>query len=201
MIEAALMPGEALVAVMNWDHESPGGTLGGIMTAGLTDRNLYSVGFKTSVRRGIESLDACQALPLSALSSTAHVKEKKVLRKEVFEAEFRWSDGRFDRVSTTDVEAGEEFIDLLREVHHRVQSATVSGSSTAEELAKLAELKAQGLLTEDDWERAKDFFLGKTPDERKQTVENLRQLHGLLTSGVLSESEFNDKKWGVLSRS
>jgi hypothetical protein len=114
----------------------------------------------------------------------------------------RWNDGRYDHLSTTDLEGGKTFCRALRDAHDRSQlAATNADVSVAQQLSKLAELKGQGLLDDDDWQRAKDLFLGKVPDEREQAITNLRQLHGLRQSGVLSESEFNMKKWDVLSRS
>ena len=49
--------------------------------------------------------------------------------------------------------------------------------------------------------RDRVFGFAKAPDEREQAITNLRQLHGLRQSGVLSESEFNMEKWDVPSRS
>lgn len=73
--------------------------------------------------------------------------------------------------------------------------------SVADELSKLSELRDRGAISAEDWSRSKDLFLGKQPDAQQRTVQQLRQLHDLQKSGVLSESEFNMKKWDVLSRS
>lgn len=73
-------------------------------------------------------------------------------------------------------------------------------TSIADELAKLEALKASGILSAEDWERAKEAYLGKAPDLRENAVEGLRSLHGLYRDGVLSESEFNIKKWEILSK-
>jgi hypothetical protein len=75
-----------------------------------------------------------------------------------------------------------------------------STSSVAEELAQLAILRDKGVLTVDDWERAKSLFLGKPRDQQDAAIAQLRKLHELQRDGVLSESEFNMKKWDVLSR-
>ncbi|NTW29524.1 MAG: SHOCT domain-containing protein [Coriobacteriia bacterium] len=72
--------------------------------------------------------------------------------------------------------------------------------TVADELNKLAALRSQGAISESDWERAKDLFLGKRPSAQEQAIEQLRQLYELHRSGVLSESEFNMKKWDILSR-
>jgi|GEM_PF-3756177 len=73
--------------------------------------------------------------------------------------------------------------------------------SVADELEKLSALRRQGAISESDWARAKDLFLGKQPDAQEQAVKQLRQLFELRKNGVLSESEYNMKKWDVLARS
>jgi len=80
------------------------------------------------------------------------------------------------------------------------QNQALQGASVADELGKLAELRSRGVIDDVDWERAKDLFMGKLPSAQEQTVRQLRQLHDLHTSGVLSESEFNMKKWDVLAQ-
>ena len=92
------------------------------------------------------------------------------------------------------------------EIRAAVESAIVaqsfqgSGRSVADELVKLSSLRDAGVLTEQDWERAKVLYLGKHADARSAAIEHLRKLHDLYRAGVLSESEFNMKKWDVLSR-
>ena len=77
-----------------------------------------------------------------------------------------------------------------------------SGSTPllADEFKKLADLKSMNILTEDEFQRAKALFLGKPPDKREEALVILKNLHSLYKSGVLSESEFNMKKWDILSR-
>ena len=78
-------------------------------------------------------------------------------------------------------------------------NSMVAVPSAADELGKLALLRSQGVISDADWERAKDLFLGKRADAQEQAVVQLRQLHDLYRSGVLSESEFNMKKWDILA--
>ena len=73
-------------------------------------------------------------------------------------------------------------------------------SSTADELEKLAALRNSGVLSSEEWDRAKDLYLGKPPDARAAALEHLRGLFQLHRDGVLSLSEFNTKKWEVLSK-
>jgi len=75
-----------------------------------------------------------------------------------------------------------------------------TGQSVADELGKLAALRDSGALAAADWERAKDLFLGKGEDARDRAARELRQIHELNRSGVLSDSEFNMKKWDILAR-
>ena len=79
------------------------------------------------------------------------------------------------------------------------QSVSGNGGSIADEIAKLGELAQQGVITQEEFSRGKELFLGRAPDEAADQVALLRQLHGLWKSGVLSESEFNMKKWDLLS--
>lgn len=79
-------------------------------------------------------------------------------------------------------------------------NAARSPVSTADELGRLSQLRAEGAISDVDWERAKDLYLGKRPDARQAMIEQLRGLHDLHSRGALSESEFNMKKWDVLSQ-
>lgn len=88
---------------------------------------------------------------------------------------------------------------LERALTYSINQAT-QPASAADELAKFAALKDSGALSESEWQRAKDMFLGKEHDAQDRAVIQLRQLHELHKSGVLSESEFNMKKWDVLAR-
>ena len=75
-----------------------------------------------------------------------------------------------------------------------------SRAEVADELSKLAELARDGLLSAEEWERAKSMYLGKPVDRRDTDARLLRELHDLFGHGVLSESEFNTKKWEILYR-
>jgi len=48
-------------------------------------------------------------------------------------------------------------------------------------------------------QRAKDLFLGRAPDQRQLMERNLRSLHELRKSGVLSQIEFDIKKQDILA--
>lgn len=101
--------------------------------------------------------------------------------------------------SIKDAEQLAGFMDGVHSTWHRDLKAS-GPTSVAEELAKLAELRDQGVIDAADWNRAKDLYLGKTEDERDRAARELKQIHDLQRSGVLSEMEFNMKKWDILSR-
>jgi len=85
--------------------------------------------------------------------------------------------------------------------------ATLSGealasrtASVAEALGELARLHTSGILTDEEFERAKSGFVGASVEVVESSAALLRQLDSLRESGILTESEFRAKKWDVLSR-
>ncbi len=75
----------------------------------------------------------------------------------------------------------------------------VSGKSVAQEIERLGQLLIAGVITGEEFERGKALFLGAPPDKAASAVELLQNLDALKKKGVLSESEFNMKKWEILS--
>lgn len=92
---------------------------------------------------------------------------------------------------------GEAFIKQFQQLLSNRRAGPVS---PADELAKLNLLAAEGVLSKDEWERAKGLYLGKTVDARDEAVRLLRNLHEMHRTGILSESEFNTKKWDILTK-
>jgi hypothetical protein len=80
-----------------------------------------------------------------------------------------------------------------------VRSVPVRSHSVAQEIEGLGQLFLQGAITAEEFERGKATFLGGPPDKAASAVELLKNLDALRRSGVLSESEFNTKKWEILS--
>jgi hypothetical protein len=75
----------------------------------------------------------------------------------------------------------------------------LGSTSAAQEIEKLGQLFLQGVLTAEEFERGKTMFLGAPPDKAASAVDLLQNLNSLKVKGVLSESEFNMKKWEILS--
>ncbi|MDR3460104.1 MAG: hypothetical protein P4N60_21975 [Verrucomicrobiae bacterium] len=95
------------------------------------------------------------------------------------------------------VEIGDE---ATRKLLRTLEPFPASGS-IANELEKLAALVKIGALTTDDWQRAKNLYLGQPEGKNRQhALARIRELHDLQQSGAVSESEFNAVKWDILSR-
>ena len=75
-----------------------------------------------------------------------------------------------------------------------------NASSAANALDRLRPLLQDGIITQEEFDRAKDGFLGSPVETQSSAVDSLRQLHSLHNSGILTESEFNMKKWDILSK-
>ena len=80
------------------------------------------------------------------------------------------------------------------------QSSGAALSGTGVELEKLADLVNRGIISQDDFDRAKGLLLGKPASKVQESAQMLESLYALYKQGVLSESEFNLKKWDVLSK-
>ncbi len=80
------------------------------------------------------------------------------------------------------------------EVVNKVQSEDVSA-----ELRELTNLHHEGILSVDEWQRAKEGLVGKPSNQVDEATRLLRQLGELAAQGVLTEAEFNMKKCDILS--
>src|SRR5690606_17919196 len=66
-------------------------------------------------------------------------------------------------------------------------------TSVADAVTRLADLRSEGVITDDEFNRAKRGFVGATVEVGESAASVLRQLHSLQTAGVLTESEFRMK--------
>lgn len=95
------------------------------------------------------------------------------------------------------IEIGDE---ATRKLLRSLEPIPASGS-IAIELEKLAALVRTGAITADEWQRAKNLYLGQPEGKKREhALARIRELHGLQQSGAVSESEFNAVKWDILSR-
>jgi hypothetical protein len=94
-----------------------------------------------------------------------------------------------------------EFEQVVKSIDAAKSGALVlkNTSSAVDALEQLTPLLNDGILTQEEFDRAKAGFLGSTVEVRENSLGLLRQLHSLHKSGVLSESEYNLKKWNILA--
>ncbi len=75
-----------------------------------------------------------------------------------------------------------------------------SGSADlAELLRQLKRLQEEGVLTDDEFDRAKERYIGHAPNERESMLRTLTGLSDLRKAGVLSQVEFEIKKRDFLA--
>tara|TARA_B100000902_G_C27120785_1_gene818553 strand:+ start:112 stop:918 length:807 start_codon:yes stop_codon:yes gene_type:complete len=73
-------------------------------------------------------------------------------------------------------------------------------SKAADALAVLTPLLQEGIISQEEFDRAKAGFLGTTTEAQENSASQIRQLHSLHKDGILTEGEFNMKKWDILSK-
>jgi hypothetical protein len=169
----------------------------------LTDRHLRSFGLKVNLASmfGLASnkprpVVSSYAIPLHRISSVGETREGGTFAPEARTMTFTGPTG--PETWRTVFVQGARLVDLLKA---KVSAGAPKPIGVADELGKLAALKEEGILTDEEFQRSKALFVGATPDQQSEALDLLRQLHALQRSGVLSEMEFNMKKWDVLSRS
>jgi hypothetical protein len=81
-----------------------------------------------------------------------------------------------------------------------VEAARGSNSADlADLIRRLKQLHDEGVLTDDEFERAKERYLGHAPSEREAMLRTLTGLSDLKRAGVLTQVEFEIKKRDFLA--
>lgn len=93
-------------------------------------------------------------------------------------------------------------VSVMNDINAASARATIQvpQTSAAEQLQLLAGLVREGLLSQQEFDKAKSQVISASRSEIDEAAKLLRQLHVLFKEGVLSESEFKMKKWDVLAR-
>jgi hypothetical protein len=220
--ERLLEPGESFVYVSDWLADNqvwrdafrlgsvnvPGGwvnvTSG--FTVGLTQERMYYATFK-NVKKGfmqgkagyMEVVDHW-ARPYSNFSNWQFNKNKSNKGLTTgYTFIFNANDGLpTGTCYSNDVASAEKFKEVFEAGVGRFKSVAAS-PDFAQQLTAMNQLHQEGVLTDAEFQRAKELFLGKSPDSQQQAERTLRSLKQLKDSGVLSEAEYATKKWDVLS--
>lgn len=164
-------------------------------TVMLTNKSIGFVPKKVSFlggKRKLTGIGECKRVPMDMINGVVAEKSRS---RHVWHLSFK--DPGFN-ITLANVDGASEFaIAFISELETGLSG---KGSSLADEFGKLAMLATEGILTQEEFTKAKEVYLGKTPDKKEAAVSNLRQLYNLMKSGVLTESEFRMKKWDILSR-
>lgn len=163
---------------------------------GLTEENLYVAkndGF-WGARAG-----RTWSRPLSTISEWNFIrhtnKKGEPLGYEFIFAAVQGLEGGNFRSST---KYSEPFKENFEIVMARYTSLTAS-VDVAGQLSAMHQLWTEGVLSDEEYEKSKAIFLGRSPDQQQVAESNLRSLKQLKDSGILSEAEFAAKKWEILS--
>jgi len=196
-IESALEPGEVGVAVCDF------GVVGtkASCTCLVTNRNIRFLGFQFDKHQKSMQVVSNSGLALRTISGIAtseYKVEQFIGKKAVFRLTFWW-EGHQETLDTYAVQEGKDLAEKLRE---RVASVSPDqrGTSVADEIERLAQLAQEGIITQEELTNAKSQLIGRTtPSQVDEAAKLLRQLFALKAQGILTESEYNMKKWDVLS--
>ncbi len=92
---------------------------------------------------------------------------------------------------------------LMNDINAACAGASVVAAQSqinpAEQIQSLLNLMNSGVITQQEFQRAKANIIGKPPSQVEEATKLLRNLHELYKGGALSESEYNLKKWDILS--
>lgn len=198
LVENELSPGEILLTLCHFQRV--GSEARGIV--GLTDQRVWFFRAKQEwIRRKHRLLESKSVRfdGIAGVSSGELDSDSKTgLTDKSLTCITIWWDGNVDKLAMARAE-GQRFVHDLRQLLAQ-RDILGGGAGVATELEKMAKLVREGVLNNDEWERAKLMLLGKPQDKREDAFRTLRKLYDLYKSGVLSQSEFNMKKWDILSR-
>lgn len=189
VIHNTIEPGYTLEAVIK--------VLGGFenknrpLTLALTPKSVHFIGFKKKF--GSLEMMGHASIPIDRISTVATSKKGSGVVISF------WWEGNQETVFCRWPNEAEELTSKLKGLI-ATRSNTGAATSVADEIAKLSQLADEGILTQDELQRAKEMFLGKPSSQIDESVRLLRNLRDLNKQGILSESEFNMKKWDVLSK-
>jgi hypothetical protein len=102
-------------------------------------------------------------------------------------------------VSTTDNAEAEKFKEVFMAGVGRFKTIAAS-PDFAQQLSAMAQLHQEGVLSDAEFQKAKELFLGKPKDAQQQVERSLRSLKQLKDTGVLTEAEYATKKWDLLAK-
>ena len=163
-------------------------------TVMLSNKSLGFIPKKVSFfgKRSLVGIGECKRIPLGMISGVVSERSRN---RHVWHLTF--SDPALNLTLASAVGLADPAVAFIDELE---TALSTKGESIADEVGKLAVLAKEGIVSPEEFAKAKEVYLGKAPDRQEAAVTNLRQLYSLLRSGVLTEGEFRLKKWDILSR-
>lgn len=92
-----------------------------------------------------------------------------------------------------------EIPDLVDAINAALNTAQLAGVDVAGLIRELKVLHDEGVLTADEFDRAKARYIGRGPDETHALLKTLNSLNELRKAGVLNQVEFDIKKRDLLA--
>lgn len=165
----------------------------------LTDENLYLAKWSTGfwgMGGGSRESTSRPMTRFSEWNFVRHMDKKGRLLgyQFTYAAEQGLEAGDFKAPTVVSEPFKEQFERIVAQNDVRKSTVDVAG-----QLSAMHQLWTEGVLSDTEFERSKELFLGRTPDQQQVAEKSLRSLQQLKDSGVLNEAEFAAKKWEILS--
>lgn len=199
--EQFLEPGEAFVLVTDcWNYENAP------VLIGLSEEHFYLATYRF-VSSGLWKKEyeieflGNMSLKYGSFGPKTFIDKNRSNTGKVISYSFLWDqiDGYSQgHLTARDISEAEIFKQAF-EVRLERSRLMTDRTDFAEQISLMGQLFNDGVLTKDEFERAKELFLGKPVDVEQRAERTLRGLKQLRDSGVLSEAEFATKKWDVLT--
>lgn len=211
-IEAILENGESIVFMSDWYFTTQVWINGTQYIAGhyrnveagcsliLTQENMYFMQFRIAF--GGKRVSSHWSRPFSTLASHNFIKQKT--NKGVVTGYGFVFDGAGGLPAGTlynkSEQEAEKFIEIFKASVSRYHGIA-SAPNFADQLTAMTELFNQGVLSQEEFQRAKELFIGKAPSAELEMQKTLLNLKQLKDAGVLTEAEYATKKWALISGS
>jgi len=134
---------------------------------------------------------AVEEIPLDRIDSVSHRTGLIMGAIQLVQSNGRRT--TFDRFSKNEISG---FVEAIRGA---VAGARAGSGDVAILVRELKALRDEGVLSDDEFERAKERYLGREPDDRQAMLRTLSSLNDLRTAGVLTQVEFDIKKRDLLA--
>jgi len=216
-MESELDADESFIDMCEWTYVVNGPPFRVFIVTAITQKNFYVFNVKFDMAGGIRAALKGNITPINQKVLGWHAVELKDITNWQFRANkskgvilaytfgfFGSQDGSWIEVMEPG-KPGQSIDDHIRfkesfELTMSRFAAAEVGVDFTEQLASLGELFKEGILTDAEFSRAKELFIGRSADTQQQAAATLRSLKQLKDSGILTDGEFAAKKWDVITK-